>query len=245
MIYIIGDTQSKKDVKNPLIPVAYHICELKPKTVIHLGDHWDFPSLSYYDKGKKSHRVHTYKADVDAGNLAMAEFWMIIEQLWPTYRKDCTFHILEGNHEDRRNRAMEFCDDKDLPYYTDHQPDYTNWSHVHEFLKIVTIEGIRFSHFFQNLNSAHPIGTARQLCLKKHRSCIAGHKQGFDYEEMMDDEGMIQCMIVGSTYFHDEAYKKQSNHHWRGTVILYNTDGKGQYDYARYSLDFLERTKIK
>ena len=210
-----------------------------------MGDHWDFPSLSYYDKGKKSHRIHSYKKDVDAGNLSMAEFWMIIEQLWPEYRSECTFHILEGNHEDRRNRAIEYCEDKDIDYYTDNQPDYCNWDHVHEFLKIIKIEGICFSHFFQNKNSAHPIGTARQLCLKKHKSCIAGHKQGFDYEEDIDDERIIQCMIVGSSYFHDETYKKQSNHHWRGIVVLYNLDGKGQYDYARYSLDFLEKTKVK
>lgn len=243
MIYVIGDTQSKPGVKNPLIPIAYHICELRPRRVIHLGDHWDFPSLSYYDKGKKSHRVHSYKQDVDAGNLAMAEFWMVIEQLWPDYSTECAWDILEGNHEHRRERAMQYCEDKDLDYYTDNQPDYSNWHKVHPFLKIVKIEGINFCHYFQNLNSAHPIGTARQLCLKKHTSCIAGHKQGFDYEEMMTDEGVIQCMIVGSTYFHDEEYKAQSNHHWRGTVVLYNLDGRGGYDFSRYSLDWLEATK--
>jgi len=53
LIYIIPDTQVKPDVENPLIAVAHHICDLKPHYVIHLGDHWDFPSLSKYDKGKK------------------------------------------------------------------------------------------------------------------------------------------------------------------------------------------------
>lgn len=243
MIYVIGDTQSKPGVKNPLIAIAYHICEIRPARVIHLGDHWDFPSLSYYDKGKKSHRIHSYKADCDAGNLAMAEFWMILEQLWPEHKEECEFEILEGNHEFRRTRAIEVCDDKDVDYYLQNQPDYSGWHQVHEFLKIIKRDGINFCHFFQNLNSALPIGTARQLCLKKHRSCIAGHKQGFDYEEMIDDEGTIQCMIVGSTYYHEESYKKQSNHHWRGSVVLYNLSGKGQYDFARYELNWLEGTK--
>jgi hypothetical protein len=240
MIYVIGDTQSKVGVENPLIAIAFHICDIKPKLAIHLGDHWDFPSLSYYDKGKKSHRVHSYKQDVDAGNLAMAEFWMIIEERWPSYRTECTWHILEGNHENRRNRAMEYCEDKDLEYYTDNQPDYTNWSHVHEFLKIVKLQGINFSHYFQNLKSDTAIPTARQLCLKKHVSSIAGHAQGFDYEEMMTDEKVIQCMIIGSSYYHDEAYKKQSNHHWRGTVLLYNLDGSGGYDFSRWSMQYLK-----
>ena len=210
MIYVIGDTQSKPGVKNPLIPIAHHIVELRPKHVIHLGDHWDFPSLSYYDKGKKKQRVHNYEADVTAGNLHMYEFWMIIEKGWKNFDKECTWHILKGNHEDRRNRAMEYCDDVYMPYFEKYQPDYSNWTYVYPFLKIAKIEGINFSHYFQNLNSAHPIGTARQLCMKKHSSCIAGHKQGFDYEEMLTEDKTIQCMIVGSTYFHDEEYKAQS-----------------------------------
>ncbi|MBF31846.1 MAG: hypothetical protein Unbinned1322contig1000_39 [Prokaryotic dsDNA virus sp.] len=243
MIYVIGDTQSKPGVKNPLIAVAHHICDLKPKYVIHLGDHWDMPSLSYYDKGKKSSRPLTYHDDIDAGNRTMDEFWTIIAERWPKALDECQFHILKGNHEDRIRKAMEFCDDNMVRTFIDYPPCYDNWEHVHEFLRIVKIEGINFSHYFQNLSSAHPIGTARQLCLKKHTSCIAGHKQGFDYEEMMADDVMIQCMIVGSTYYHPEGYKIQSNHHWRGTVVLYNLDGQGQYDYARYSLDFLDKTK--
>lgn len=242
MLYIIGDTQSKPGVKNPLITIAHHICELRPKVTMHLGDHWDFPSLSYYDKGKKSHRIHNYYDDVNAGNMAMAEFWIIIEEKWPTWRTDCKFIILKGNHEARRDRAMEYCDETYLPYFEKHAPDYYNWHEVHEFLEIVKVEGINFSHYFQNLNSDKAIGTARLLCMRKHKSCIAGHMQGFDYTEMMTDDGMIQSMIVGSTYYHDEEYKKQSNHHWRGTVVLYNLDGKGQYDYARYSLDFLDKS---
>lgn len=243
MIYVIGDTQSKPGVKNPLIPVAYHICELKPKYVVHMGDHWDMPSLSYYDKGKKSHRIYTYHDDIDAGNRTMDEFWTIIDKHWPTALDECEFHIHKGNHEDRIKRAIEYCEDSYKRMFIDYPPCYDNWSHVHEFLVINKIHGINFSHYFQNLNNANAISTARQLCMKKHTSCIAGHKQGFDYEEMMTDEGNIQCMIVGSTYYHEEGYKAQSNHHWRGTVVLYNYDGKGQYDYARYSLDFLDKTR--
>jgi hypothetical protein len=119
--------------------------------------------------------------------------------------------------------------------------DDSNWTHVVPFLKTVKIGGIVFSHYFQNDGSARPIGTARQLCMKKHVSCIAGHKQGFDYEEMLtgDETKTIQCMIVGSTYYHDEEYKTHTNHHWRGTVVLYNVR-RGMYDFARYSLQWLD-----
>lgn len=245
MIYVIGDTQSKPGVKNPLVAYAHHICDLKPKYVIHLGDHWDMPSLSYYDKGKKSHRVCNYHDDIDAGNRAMVEFWAVLSTRWPTALDECEFHILKGNHEDRIKKAIEFCDDSMIRTYTDYTCWYENWHHVHKFLKIVKIKGINFSHYFQNLNSAHPIGTARQLCLKKHKSCIAGHKQGFDYEEMLTDDANIQCMIMGSSYYHDEGYKAQSNHHWRGITVLYNLSGNGEFDYARYSLEYLTKSSDK
>ena len=81
-IYIIGDTQAKYGVKNPLRVFAHHICELKPDYVLHLGDHWDMPSLSAYDKGKKSHRVESYSRDVKAGNEQLQEFWDIINNKW-------------------------------------------------------------------------------------------------------------------------------------------------------------------
>ena len=246
MIYVIGDTQLKPGVRNPLIAVAYHIVELKPKWVVHLGDHHDMPSLSAYDKGKKSHRIHSYLADIKAGNRAFYEFWMIIESGWPKFREECIFHFHKGNHEYRITRALEYCDDSYKEMILEHQPDYINWTHVHEFLHINKIQEIRFCHYFQNLNSDRPIGTARQIAMKKHKSCIAGHKQGFDYEEMLGDEGEnIQCMILGSTYYHPEGYKIQSNHHFRGTVVLYNYNGRGEYDFARYSLDFLDKSKTK
>jgi hypothetical protein len=246
MIYIIPDTQSRPNVRNPLIVYAYHICELKPKHVIHLGDHWDFPSLSQYDKGKKSHRVKSYLADVRAGNFSMAEFWAIIEQLWPKYKEECEFTILYGNHEDRRRRALEYGPDELVSLLEEFPMDYDNWSTVVPFLKTYKIKGINFCHYFQNEGSARPIGTARQLIMKKHVSCIAGHKQGFDYEEMItgDEEKVIQCMIIGSGYYHDEAYKTHTNHHWRGSVILYNVHD-GMYDYARYSLTWLDGQYIK
>lgn len=239
-IYVIGDTQSKEGVRNPLIPVAHHIAELKPNYLVHLGDHWDFPSLSQYDKGKKSHRARTYSKDVMAGNTAMEEFWAILDKQWPQHKKKCKKIILLGNHEERRNRAMDYGPDELVDLMEFIAPDYSGWDEVHDFLKIRRIKGVNFSHYFQNLNSGKAIGTARQILMKKHASCIAGHMQGFDYAEMMTDVGMIQAIILGSTYYHKEAYKAQSNHHYRGTVMLTNVSG-GQFDFNRYSLKSLTK----
>ena len=78
-------------------------------SVIHLGDHWDMPSLSSYDVGKKAMEGRRYVADIDAGNTG---FDLLNEPLvrynkgkrkkWTPGRK-----YFLGNHEERITRAAE------------------------------------------------------------------------------------------------------------------------------------------
>lgn len=239
-IYVIPDTQSKDGVKNPLVPVAHHISEIRPDAIVHLGDHWDFPSLSKYDRGKKSHRVKTYLKDVKAGNKAMEEFFTVLRSQWRNHDSKCKKIILEGNHEFRRNTAIEYGPDELVDLLYEFQPNYSGWHEVVPFLKIKKIKGVNFSHFFQNLNSPKAITTARNLLLKKHESCIAGHQQGFDYAEQLTGKSQIQAMIIGSCYYHEESYKPQSNHHWRGTVLLKDVNN-GNFDFDRFSLNKLDK----
>jgi len=241
LIYVIPDTQVKPGVKNPLIPIAHHICDIKPRYVIHGGDHWDFPSLSRYDKGKKSHRTKSYLKDMRAGNKAMDEFWDILNKKWAKHQEECEFILHQGNHEERRVRAIQYGPDELLELIEECDYNHKGWNKVVKFLEVNIVEGIHFTHYFANLNSAYPIGSAAQLIKKKLSSCLAFHKQGFDYAEQTAEEGrLIQCMIVGSCYFHDENYKNHNNHHWRGVVVLTNVRN-GMYDFARYSLTELER----
>lgn len=239
--YIIPDTQSREGVGNPLIPVAKHISQIRPDIIIHLGDHWDMPSLSQYDKGKKSHRVRTYHTDIRVGNEAMIEFWSILHKYWPSIHDQCKSIILEGNHERRIHRAKEYGPDELVSLMDMYPPDYSHWDRVIPFLTVFEWEGIEFCHYFQNLNSDRPISTARQLLMKSHKSRIAGHKQGFDYEEMgCGHDKMVQGMIVGSCYYHEEEYKAHTNNHFRGTVVIKNVQD-GMFDFSRYSLDSLTK----
>lgn len=197
------------------------------------------PSLSSYDKGKKSHRAKTYLKDVNAGNEAMSEFWQVLKQEWPEHRTEAEFVILKGNHEDRRERALEYGPDELLDLLEAFDFNYSGWNKVVPFLKIHRWKGIEFSHYFRNPGSARPLSTARMLLLKRHVSSIAGHKQGFDYAEMLSGgKSIIQSLIIGSCYFHNESYLTHTNHHWRGTVILKNVK-RGQFDFVRFSLSEL------
>lgn len=241
LVYIIPDTQSKSNVLNPLIPLAHHICQIRPTLLIHLGDAWDMPSLSQYDKGKKSHRSRTYHTDVAAGNKAMAQFWEIIHSKWPSFHDQCQAVILKGNHEDRIDRAKEYGPDELVTLMDEFPCDYSYWDQVMPFLKVFEWGGIEFCHYFQNSGGPKPVGTARQLLMKGHKSRVAGHKQGFDYEEMPSgSNSMIQGMIVGSCYYHDEAYKAHTNNHFRGSVVL-KSFIDGVYDFSRYSLGALAK----
>ena len=47
---IIHDTQCKPGVSlDHLSWVGEHIAHRKPDVIVHIGDHWDMPSLSTYD----------------------------------------------------------------------------------------------------------------------------------------------------------------------------------------------------
>lgn len=224
-----------------MLAFAHHIADLKPTTVIHLGDHWDLPSLSFWDKGKKSHRPKTYMKDMQAGNKAMVDFWDLLLKLWPRARTNCKFILLRGNHEDRRNKAIEYCEDHYVDLLESVQFNDKKWHKVVPFLKVIKVEGIEFSHFFAQPNSGKAIASAKHLLNKRHVSCIAGHLQGFDYAEVLQGKDKtIQSLIMGSSYYHDETYKSHNNHHWRGIVVLHNTKTSTGFDFSRYSLETLD-----
>jgi len=49
----IPDTQSKLGVPvDHLYALSEFIVHRKPDVIVHMGDHWDLPSLSVYDRGK-------------------------------------------------------------------------------------------------------------------------------------------------------------------------------------------------
>ena len=60
-ILCIGDTQVKPGIDlGYLDRVGKYLVEKEPDIVVHLGDHWDLPSLSSYDVGKKSFEGRRY-----------------------------------------------------------------------------------------------------------------------------------------------------------------------------------------
>jgi hypothetical protein len=72
---ILPDTQAKPGVSlNHMRWAGDYFAEKKPDVIVHVGDHWDMPSLSQWDRGTMAAEGRAYDDDIEAGNLAMDLF---------------------------------------------------------------------------------------------------------------------------------------------------------------------------
>ena len=181
---IIPDTQCKPGHSFEHLEWAgKYAVKTKPDVIVHLGDHWDMPSLSIYDVGKKAFEGRTYNDDIQAGNKAMDVFMkpIIDEQKKQKANKKKIWKpkkvFLIGNHEYRIDRAIE--SDRKLEGligYDDFNLKKYNWE-IHSFLDVAIINGIAYSHYFTSGVMGRPVSNPNLLLQKKHMSCIMGHVQ--------------------------------------------------------------------
>jgi hypothetical protein len=123
-----------------------------------------------------------------------------------------------------------------------HLFDLGGWE-VHPFLKIVEIDGIAYSHFFQSTHSHHAIGgTVQNRLAKIGRSFMQGHQQGFLYAcQQYPGDIRRHGLVCGSYYDQSESYRgPQGEGEWRGLVIL-NEVRDGDYCIMPLSLEYLRR----
>lgn len=184
---VVPDVQAKPGHDfSYLNRIGRYMVEKRPDVVIIIGDWADMPSLSSYDKGKKSFEGRRYLADIQASHDAMEAF---LGPLWE-YNKNAKknkmkqYHprlvLVMGNHEYRINRAVELQPELEGVLSTDHLKYAEYGFEVYPFLEVVNIDGINYSHYFTSGVMGRPIGNARLLLQKKHQSCVQGHVQTMD-----------------------------------------------------------------
>ena len=105
-ILCIPDTQCKPDVDlSYMTAIGRYIADKQPDVIVHLGDAVDFPSLSSYDKGKKSFEGRRLKADLEAGHEGMTRLVTPMRELQDRQRanKKKVYNprmvLTLGNHE--------------------------------------------------------------------------------------------------------------------------------------------------
>lgn len=247
-ILVIPDTQVKQGVPTEHLTWAgKYIVDKQPDVVVHIGDHWDMPSLSGYDKGKRCYEGRTYRADIEAGNRGM-DLLMAPLHAYNETRKEYhekryhpTLEFFLGNHEQRNERTVEM--DRMLEGtvgYHNFNLEQHGWN-VHEFLDPVVHGGVHFAHYFYNPRTGKPYGGQVNTMLKQIGfSFVMGHRQGKEQAEMYLSNGEVRRgLIVGSFYQHDEQYLgPQGTNYWRGVVMLHDV-GHGNFNLMEVPMGFL------
>ena len=226
-ILVIADTQAKSEESlEYLLWVGKYIADKKPDIILHIGDHFDLPSLSSYDKGTSKIEGKRLYKDIEAGVEGFKLLNLELEK-HKDYHPRKVFCL--GNHEERLDRYVNEHPELQGTLGTDKLPFAKYGWEVHPFLKPVEIEGIFFVHYLANPMSGKPYGGSAMNILKTvGRSFVVGHKQCLDIAIRPTIDGKQQLGIVnGACYDHFESYKGfTGNNHFRGLTILHEcSDG--------------------
>ena len=236
-IAVIPDTQCKPGVPlNHLTAAGNYIAEKcgKGDIIVQLGDMWDFPSLSEYERDKPAVlATHDVEADIASGNEGMR---LLNKALG---RCKAERIILRGNHENRTKRAIQK-DPKLRATLAESRMESPGWK-VIPFLRPIERYGVSFVHYWGSPGKAWT-GKCDSILKRVGRSFFAGHKQGKDpAEHWMPGGACRRGYIVGSFYQHEEDYLgPQENSHWRG-IVFANEVRNGAFDAMELSLDYLMR----
>jgi hypothetical protein len=247
-ILVLPDVQAKDGTDfSYLKRIGTYMVDKKPDIVVCIGDFADMPSLSSYDKGKRSAENKRYKLDIDASHEAMSAFVSPMVDYNDNARRNGlpryspSMLLTLGNHEDRISRAVN--DDaklegtlsvKALEY------EAFGWD-VAPFLETVIVEGVAFSHYFVTGVMGRPAGTAAAQLRVASMSCFAGHQQGKQIAYGKRADGAILTSIIsGSCYEHDESFlsPQMNRQHWRGFFVL-NDTRNGAFDEMPISLNYI------
>lgn len=248
-ILVIPDTQVRPDNFDMNLPIfcslGNMIVKEKPDAIVHLGDHWDMFSLNQYDNKQKAQFdgdlvSRDVAAGMDAMDIILAPMKALQQQQRDNRKKvyNPLMKFLIGNHEQRIKRFPEL---NSLVNYASLLHD-TPWDVV-DYLKVVKIDDIHFSHYFYHPLSGHAIGGSAEYRLNKLKfSFVQGHEQSFKHaKEYLADGRVITGLIGGACYAHHEGYKGyQGNNHFRGCFMLHDAH-EGDYDLEQVSIDRLVR----
>lgn len=228
--------------------IGKYIAEKKPDLVVQIGDFADLPSLSSYDKGKKSFEGRRYVKDCEASKEAMGRLLKPIRSEDDRLRRNKEKRwqpeliLTLGNHENRINRVTDTEPMLDGTISTD-DLGYSEFGfEVYSFLDIAHRDGVAYSHYFTSGVMGRPVPNARMLVTKKLQSCVMGHNQHWDIHRAVRADGTaVIGLFSGSCYEHDEDYLgPQGNNYDRGFWMLYEVND-GSFQPHFISLKYLEK----
>lgn len=212
--------------------IGNFLVDLQPDVVINLGDFADMPSLSSYDVGKRVFEGRRYTDDIDWVRTGMRQLINPLRTLQYHQRQqkkkiyNPRLVMTLGNHEQRIERAANI-DSKlfGLIKYEDLGYEQAGWE-VYDFLEVVEVDGIHYSHYFTSGVMGNPAASAKALLRAECRSSVMGHvqKMELDWHPKQNFFGLF----AGTCYPHEHTYLgRQGNQLKPGLWVLRNVKGDG------------------
>lgn len=240
---VIPDIQAKPHVPHDHMEwIANYAIEKRPDVIIQIGDWADMPSLSLYDKGKRCYEGRRYVKDCDAANESLDRFERTLED-YNRANPHMPFNprkvLTRGNHEHRIYRAtmLDASLDGKLSF-EDLNFQNRGWE-CHDFLEIVEVDGVQYSHYFISGTMGRPVSSAAALLKARGGSATMGHVQRMDvaYHPQTQQIGLM----CGTCYLHDEDYLGPQGNNAPRQIIMKHEVEDGRYDLMAVSLRFLKK----
>jgi hypothetical protein len=244
---IIPDPHAHPDVPNDRADwIGRLILDTRPDVVVNLGDMWDFPSLSSYEKGQKSFWGRAYHKDLKAGLDFDRRLWAPIRE---AKRRHPFKVFIEGNHENRLKRLLQLQPELDGTVSFEDLGLRKNYDVIVEYTGtntpgLIEIDGILYSHFVisgvqgRALSSIH---LGYNLIQKKHCSVTVGHNHTFSYDVQNTGSRTLHGLCAGTLQTYVPEWAGEVAHLWRHGVILKHDVHDGDYDLEWISLARLKR----
>ena len=228
------------------------ICEVFSKVgntcvVVQIGDWFDFPSLSSYERpGSKSFEGRRYADDLEAGMEAQHLLWQEVADYNRPRRGgsvlDIEWHWLQGNHEHRVTRAIESDPARlegviSLDDLTEESP--IPWT-THPFLRPMFLNEVGFCHYWASGVMGRAISgenAAATILRKQMTSCVSGHSHLLDYAERTRVDGVkLSAAVIGCFFTEESPWAgPQVSALWTpGIAVLRSVHG-GSFDFEWWS----------
>lgn len=249
-ILVVPDSHANPFDKNDRYDLlGRFILDRKPEVVVDIGDWADMPSLSSYDKGKRSFEGRRYKEDIASCVDAHERTWAPTKEYNDRAKKNRDKQYrpkkisTEGNHNYRITRLTELHPELHGSISTaDLQFEKYGWT-VYPYEQPVTINGIVFCHTLPTGVSGQPISgqsIAKTLIQKNHVSCVVGHSHLLDYYYTAGADGRrLHGLNCGVFWDATPDFASSSAHlWWRGLCYLHGAEN-GSYDLETISMERL------
>ena len=226
------------------------IKDLKPDVVVNLGDAADMASLSTFDKGKSSFNGRSYSKDIESHLDFQERMWAPSKK---AKKKRPHRVVLEGNHEHRIKRALEYSPELEGERHGISFKDYDFNSYYHDVVEyegstpgVIAIDGVHYAHYFISGVMSRAVGGehhASSLGKKTMVSCTVGHSHLRDFAVSTGATGrVIQSLVAGVFQDYRSPWAGAVNNLWSWSGVVIKRDvADGIYDHQWVSLGALER----